>query len=569
MKKRIMSLALSLNILLGLSSCIRKEKHKNYENSTPTSSIEEISNTSEVESSIDNLDEETIQKISCDVFINNINNIGVVYNNEDCYPTLDDVKIYNDRIQNNQKCMNQESDYRKLFEMIRENTIAKYGKENGVFRVPDKEYTSQEILDLHNKGLYVAMALSSILEKFLKNDSNNVLEDYCRLKEVSIIIDNSEQTESNDALGKWDNDSSTITIYYQRIIKSWEYLCIGDDEKLNNEYEFYLYLQKIVKHEVDHARQSICSCKRKKLQKQDENIVYINDVLNMEGTDPYLSFMTESSAEAIIYNGNYLMNESGHFDYAYCNEREREILLFLLSVFCDNREVTDYYNAILDGNLEAFFKFFDVNSDQEILNLYKILYSLDALSCRNALASKIANGRDSILHIELEEQVGYGYLEEIFKNSIIDLITSTNNNDLELDDCVMLYLYVKSYVTNYSFTGHTEKDEESNNIIIYDDSYMRILLAVEREFINFLCSKYRLTVDEAQEKLENRGFNSRLYEFEKFVLGEYYDYEYHNSFNQLINIYPMLYNIIWTKVPFYDYVEKFDDYAKKKCYKSN
>lgn len=565
MKKRIISLALALNLLLGFTSCGKREKHNTHERSATTSITDEVSEFSESESIIEEVEDEKIREIPIDEFINNINNIDIVYNYEEYYPDLEDVMFYKNCIQNNKKCTNKESDYNKLFELIRQNTINKYGKANNVFMVPNEIYTDQEISDLNTKGVSVAIALSNILEDIFKNGSNDILEDYCRLKDISIVIDNNEQESSQIALGEWFEESLTIYIYYENIQKVWESLWKDDDEKLNDDYEFYRYIYKIVKHEVDHARQSFCSCRREKTQSELKFIN--NDILNMRSKDLYLSFITESSAEALVYYGKNLMETSESLDYEYYKEREFEILLFLLSVFRDNREADEYYNAILDGDLEDFFKFFDLNSDQEILKFYKILYSMDTLSVRNNLASKIADGREKMKYIELEKQVGYSYLGEIFKNSIIDLITSSNENNLELEECVMLYLYTKSYITDIQFTGYFEKDEENHNIRIYDNDFARIVLAVESEFNDFLCSKYNLSKNGLKQMLEDDDYESRLCDFEIFLMNNgYYYCEYQSSFDKLLKKYPLLYNISWTKTNYYDSIQYFNEYVKKRYY---
>lgn len=170
MKKRLISLALALNVIFNLAAC-SKEEHN--ETSTNNVSVTDL-----------NTDNDTTQINAKDVdinsFITNINQYNIPYAYNEYYPNEEDIKEYLMKEIDIPK--HTDDDYTNIFDCIKNNTIKKY--QNSIIFNDDELLSSYEKEIKQNTQIALKKALNNIFE----NATNDILEDICQLKSTSIVI---------------------------------------------------------------------------------------------------------------------------------------------------------------------------------------------------------------------------------------------------------------------------------------------------------------------------------------------------------------------------------------------
>ena len=546
MKKRIIALVLALNMIINLSGCASKSK-KNDNDKAPL----------EYEDTIHDQDEEKTEYI--DYASNIINGVKTHYGFDDYYPTDDTINSYKALADSTVMCSLDDTNYIQLLNIIEENTIRKYGKNNGIFIIPGQFYSDEELAKLSQINQNTKIAIKNAIKNIFENASNNIQEDISTLKNISIInSDLQELDETNNhtnlVLGLWEKEKLTITIDYNAIVSDLIAVNYDRKEKGRNEIDLVEYLTRTIEHEINHTRQYA-------YDKRLENNQKYENINLMEGP----SFFSESSAEAELYifkDFKDLLNEES-FDYTYYDERSFETLLFLLAVF-QNNSIEGYYNAIFDSDLKAFWDYFKLENSEELQRFYSILYSIDTLCGRTDLSEKICDGKNQTSIGNLKENVGTSYLIDLFKFNIIDLISATEKDNLSLEDSLMLYLYSKSYITDSSYAIVFHENEYGKIEKEYNDYYISAIQTIENAFIEYISVKYKLTTLEIKEMIESFDLNIRLSSFIDYTLGNnYYCSENDkNSFDNLLKKYPIIKHMLWTNPCYYYNVISFNDYIK-------
>lgn len=536
MKKRIISFVLMLNIVASLSGCSQKEDKKFKSNNVESICSEESNNK---ESNFSDESNNSLDLINYDTFIEKINDIDVEYKNEEYYPTLDEIELYQERIDYSQECSNEEINYFNLYNYIKNNTMSKYEKSNGIF---------DDASDIKQTNIRIALKLA--LENIFSNATNNVKEDICRLKDASIIV----SSLSGSVVGKWNSLNLTIIIDYDKIYSSWSKGYINVD--------FLTYLSELIEHEINHVRQDKCSCRFNSSVKS----ICMNDTYMLYGNSQelYLSLFFESSAEALLYKDNYLINSRKSSDYTYYERRDYETLLLMLKAFEANSTIDGYYNAILDSDLQAFWNYFNLKTDKEKLNFYRLLYSLDTLCGLTPLYKKFQGDDNNLTYGELFDGVGTDYRIQIAKDSVVDLIKSINNNNLELDDSLMLYLFIKSKALNLNI--RFTKENKSILQEEYDKKFVDSVIIIEDEFLKFIQNKYNIDLKDLKEKLNSYELKNSLDDFMGYALGKEVNDENIDKFDKLLKMFPIIKYVLWTKDydnSNYDIDVKQNSYNKK------
>lgn len=309
----------------------------------------------------------------------------------------------------------------------------------------------------------------------------------------------------------------------------------------------------VIQHELNHARQSMCKCHSKWSG--------YNNILSFY-TNKDLSFNIESTAEAKVLIDNYFNENKTIIKHTYEQEINYEILLLLQVMLDEKKDINGYYDAILDNNLQNYWKYFNLNTTKEYENFYKILYSINTLDNRTSLSNLINEEimlDDSKSKIEL---VGYSYLVEIFKNSIIDLIKENEINEYDIDYSLLIYLLIKSYIVDSTKTGKLEFNINHGNCqVIYDNNFINKILLIEDEFINYISTKYNKSTTEIEEKLYSDELLNKLKEFIEYSQN---NQETNNEimFNDLLQKYPIMKYIVWIDKTSYNHIECFNEFVE-------
>lgn len=546
MKKRIISFVLALNIIATLSGDINKDTN-NQQSKENTTSCEDIDNDVLIENLT--INEDIITKEDINNYIRIINSVDNEYKYSDYYPNDKTIKDYKDIANSVTSCLNEDTDYTKLIDIIEENTIKKYGKENGIFIVENEEYSEDELYMKTYIGKVFKDAINKAIINIFNNSTNNTREDICKYKSICIINKDLSSTITA-SLGIWDNNTSTITIDYEAIVKYVQYNYFQ-----GNKIDLFETLEQIIEHELNHVRQDICKCRKEAGQINDTISLHVNNGAN------YPSYFLESSAESLLYHNkkNLELNNQSSNDYIYSQERKYETLLFLLTVFKENYNVNGYFNAILDSDLNAFWNYFNLNTDSDLKQFYNIIYAINTMCGRTDLSSNISNNETTITLDKLKEEVGTNYLIDIFKFSTVGLIKAIDRDDLSLDDSLLLYMYVKSYITDSSLVTK-ESDQEKK----YEDKFISSLSIIENNFLNYLSNKYNKKIDIIKNMINiNESRFNNFIEYAKskddtnLICNDIVD------FNNLLNLYPIIEYMTCTNKCEYINAKKFEDFSKR------
>lgn len=543
MKKRLISLMLAINILFNLSS---STKQKDEENNTNNTSIINI-NKDNLETSIKKI----APKTKKDIIINNIQKIYIPYNYNEYQPNQKFINVYKKLAQNNKKCNHIDQDYTSVFECIKNNTLKKYPN-NNIFKneiIPEKK----DKLNMENINIQIALkqAINSIFE----NATNDIKEDICRLKNISIIngnLTNEIKKEDGQIFGIWDNTKQTITIDYNSIKQS-----VSSTSKYKENDEKFqkiliTNLRDIIQHELNHARQSMCRC-----NSRWENNNYINSYL------PKISFNTESSAQAKVLIDNYYKKNLQNDNKIYNKELNYDLLLLSQVVFNENKDINGYYDAILDNDIKALWDYFNLNNNEELENFYKILYSMDTLFYRTQLSDYLTE-QNKADYKDIQEEVGYSYLIETFKISIINLIKEIDKNNYEIEDSLILYLFLKSYIIDHTNTSMLKINLEKGIATTeYNKNFIEKALLIEDEFINYINYKYKISLKELKEKLNSKLLLNKLKDLNKYIENQEIPNSEIKEFNMMLQKYPIMKYMIWINEASYSSIDYLNEYLEK------
>ena len=240
---------------------------------------------------------------------------------------------------------------------------------------------------------------------------------------------------------------------------------------------YYSNLLKTLWHEINHARQDKCECRR---DSEQECLRFSN--LN-------LNFLIESSAESYIQNcGNYPYNKKTTNDYSYLTARKKEATLLLLGMF-NNTSIDKYYQAINSQNVKDLYNYWNVVKLKDIKRLDRILYYLDGLEGYNNFNNKInIDPNDSAFDIEIK--CGSEYRIDLFLMILERLQEYAKlNSDFTLDEHIWTYLIIRNIILSNSYKIRTLDDNTDSDIII-DEDLKDYIYKIEKEYIDYLGSKY-------------------------------------------------------------------------------
>ena len=209
----------------------------------------------------------------------------------------------------------------KLKEKIQNNSL-QYVSNHSEYISMFLDYSSDSLLrEIQNA---CTSAFDTAFENLITNATNNLNEDICRIQTLSIVLGDTSQVEDKSqsrfevgvipAIN--DEAECLIILDYSSIIEACQ----------NESYSDVVdAITLTLEHELNHCRQDSCSC-RMNASQQYQSIDY---------NSPFVSFLTEASAESELYNLEKVgdLDDATTYDYSYISERESESLLWLLSLF--------------------------------------------------------------------------------------------------------------------------------------------------------------------------------------------------------------------------------------------
>lgn len=552
LKKKIISILLAMETMMALSSCnTRKPKVGNI----PITTTYEVTTEDEfITSDI----EAFYEHVDISSFLKRIDSIKSHYDYEEYYPSLDDSIEYKRIAKTITSCPEEDLSYDELADIITQNTINKYGNNNGIFFDYSCYYSYERLEELSDKTWTIVTALNQAIRKIFKNATNDISEDICKLKDICITdkdLSHSENSESSSSvLAMWDKDNKTIIIDYERIKAEYE--------KYNSEHDIIIsfsdYLIQTIEHELNHVRQDICDHRDSSGQ---EN----KDIYAYEG----LSFLMESSAESELYalEPGYRLRYLDSSHYTYYAERQNENYLLLIAAFNDSRKIDQYYNAIFDSDLNALYDFFGLETDEDFLSFNRVLYAFETLNARTELAKDFAGEEGKISHGTLDRLVGNNYRQDLFKLSIKNLIKAIERDNLSLDESLVLYNFVKAYTLDGMHVF--ENSEERTPDKVYGESLREVITSVEDIFMNYLEERTFVSVFDIRQKLKSTDIyisSKKLFDYLDDSYSDNYSYIGTHDLvfpSTIVEKYPIITNMLFTSRCYYFFIDNFDEYVEE------
>lgn len=453
-------------------------------------------------------EEKTLDKSDIDIlsiFLREMGLVQIEYNHSDYYLNEDKLKeLTTAKTDDDKYEVVDIEDYEEIIDIIIEN--------------------SKNADDNFNEDLEKAIRVA--VTNIVLNATNNIDQDLFDFKNYIII---NRDLKSLNFLGLCNCQDNIIEIDYSEVKN------IYDTEygiTIATNISFVLYLAQIIEHELNHVRQLGCSQ---------------SEVCEKPLVDDIYRVLIESSAESEL-----MLSRDAKNRYSYYYERKYENLLFLLGVFKENNSIENYYNAMFDSNIGTLLNFFNISTEEDIKSFYDILYAINTLTGKTALFDSILNNEESILNDDLRMEVGYDYLISIFSLCTKNLIREINGNKLTLDESILLYNLCKCYITD---TFMVKYIAEYNNNFGYQkeveniNRYLSSIGMIEELFYEVLCLKFNNADFDFQNCHEVDNFAS-------YVLNSNVTSPNSQMYDNLLELYPILKNMIYNFRPFttYSYV---------------
>lgn len=493
-KENFIALSLALVIPFTCTSCNSKKGTEQSKETLATSQEEIITE----DDYIKNIESEALksdllesENSSLSGYLDAIMSIPVMYNYEKYYITYKQVEKLievseKETICNYEYSGDLDEEIKNLISQIEDNSIDFLKSHPEYERIIWQKKTPNLLHDdIDFVRLNFATILQSAFKSILTNATNDISEDICKFKDISIVMTKGivNNSEKSYILGSYRPDLNIIYLNIDTI-----YQIIEDNKESDNVIiELSNNIKNTLIHELNHVRQQVCSCRLGQ-----------NSSYKEIGYQDNISFILESSAESALYNlkQDNFYYEKNEFDYTYYSEREKESLILLLGLLHDDMKVEDYYNAIFDCNLKDFYEYCGVKTEEEIYVLHKIWYALDGLFYRNDLPFK-ATKESSLTNKELQDIIGTSYYVDIFRLVLYHMVEYTSNNpDFTVEDNLIIFNIVKDLIA----TNIKKKEviDEENIQYTYEDGTVNAINALEQLYNEFLSNYYQIEKDKLE-----------------------------------------------------------------------
>ena len=407
---------------------------------------------------------------------------------------------------------------------------------------------------------------SLIFNEHIENSNNNIDEDVCRMQNLKIVFD--DNCEDETVVGWYDSDLNVIYLCRNNIMNFINNYLDENDigcNKNSSVYKDYLwnYYYWVLSHELEHLWHTMCNCVSSELVGR----TIFSYSKNKDGFY-YVSVFSESSAESVFKNFNNDDNFCGNnmtddYNYSYTNEIEKESLFMLLSLFNNNVSISDYYSAIGNVDINALLDFFDMNDKYEIYKFYKLLYVVDGIEGRSSLIDKYQRLNGVFVDYNdmyyYRADIGCGYRADIFRSVLSNMIDYTKNNiDYTLKENLLLFNFIKDrIVNNTSYLMFCDGEFE----FMYDNKFVKDILILEEEYVNFLSEYYGVSVSIIREidsiYMKDSSVVLKTLVDEKDI--KYYDEDTCNVAFSLFKRFPLLKFIVSSS----DYIVGYDRFLSR------
>ena len=379
-----------------------------------------------------------------------------------------------------------DKDIDKLLKNIEENTM-NYLKEHPQY---------YNMLDLDNKenDLYkttFTKALKKAITNIYEKSSNDIDEDMCKINQLVILAGNdSFITESS-------NFSSTVLGYYQDncIIINYQELItrIDNQVKINKKVDDN-FLVLLLEHELNHARQTLCS---HRINLKDKDIKQTTS-----------QFLKEASAESELYNlDKDEEKRKNTYAYSYQEIRKYESLMLLLALGNDKVTLDDYYNAIFDSDKDRLYDFFKLDTKKEKLDFEKVTNTFDTALGYSQIPYEYYN-RNSFSIKELTELTGQDHKIKVFNMALTNMVEYTKEHkDFSLEQNLLLLEIIHNTVLN---TGYNDYDTKTHKET-YEEDFSKKLIDTNNKYIEFLSEFYNKDTKEIKKIMTSDSHNNKLW----------------------------------------------------------
>lgn len=392
-------------------------------------------------------------------------------------------------------------------------------------------------------------SLRDYISYVLENGNNGDIHNLMGLKIIFVAKINRD--EPGVILGRYSKDNNLIKICLPNIIGN-STSTTDVSAKLND----------VLKHELNHMRQYGC----------EDTDKY--NILTQFSSNNSLSLLAEASAESGLYN----LDLFSHFfktSYVYPEYRMAENVLFLCSLFNDSK-IDDYYNAIYNQDMDAFFNFFSADSIEEKREIFRVIYAMDAVSKRNSYVRSLVGLKTSYDEEDYDavaldiKNLEYITIFKITINNLIDY--NINNSDLTLEDNILLYKMITMLISESAFKVESTSDGKKA-YYLYDE-FVDQYQVIQDNFLQTLSTIYSVSTDEILEMYNKYNSGSVVNEYLNWSHGNrviYFvndkKYDSYLQMNKLVSKFSKIKEIIgnsfyYTDLLKEDYLDLYNDVSK-------
>lgn len=471
-----------------------------------------------------------------------------------------DYLISNDRVKS---CENvYDVTMQEVFEQIKENT-EKFVLDDFTFLETsffDEEYFTKDEYRTRDNVVFSTGVMKKIGESaydslrdyisyVLENGNNGDIHNLMELKIIFVAKINRD--EPGVILGRYSKDNNLIKICLPNIIGN-STSTTDVSAKLND----------VLKHELNHMRQYGCEGTDK------------YSILTQFSSNNSLSLLAEASAESGLYNSE-LFSHFFKTSYVYPEYRMAENVLFLCSLFNDSK-IDDYYNAIYNQDMDAFFNFFSADSIEEKREIFRVIYAMDAVSKRNSyvrslVGLKISYDEEDYDAVALDiKNLEYITIFKITINNLIDY--NINKSDLTLEDNILLYKMITMLISESAFK--VESTSDGKKVYYLYDEFVDQYQVIQDNFLQTLSTIYSVSTDEILEMYNKYNSGSVVNEYLNWSHGNrviYFvndkKYDSYLQMNKLVSKFSKIKEIIgnsfyYTDLLKEDYLDLYNDVSK-------
>ena len=189
----------------------------------------------------------------------------------------------------------------------------------------------------------------------------------------------------------------------------------------------------------------------------------------------------------------------------------------------------DYYNAIYNQDMDAFFNFFSADSIEEKREIFRVIYAMDAVSKRNSYVRSLVGLKTSYDEEDYDavaldiKNLEYITIFKITINNLIDY--NINNSDLTLEDNILLYKMITMLISESAFK--VESISDGKKVYYLYDEFVDQYQVIQDNFLQTLSTIYSISTDEILEMYNKYNSGS--------VVNEYLNWSHGNRVIYFVN----------------------------------